>query len=68
MSINRGQMWAADTAISRPEPLQPQAPMLVDLGGFAVTSGGLAHALTVDDAEEIFTPIYAPEGYRHERQ
>jgi hypothetical protein len=63
-----GEIWASDTPISRPEAIRPEAPMLVDLGGFAMTAGGLAHGASADDIEEIFTPTYAPEGYRRERR
>ena len=62
--MTQRDVWSADTAISRPEPIDEGLPPLVDLGGFVMTAGGLAHGLTNADMEEIFTPIYAPEGFR----
>lgn len=56
-------MWASDAPVSQPEPIDPERPVLVDLGGIGFTSGGLAHGLSNTDLEEIFTPRYAPEGY-----
>lgn len=56
--------WASDTPVSQPEPMENSLPMLVDFGGVGMTSGGLAHSLTQADIEDVFTPFYAPEGYR----
>jgi hypothetical protein len=56
-------VWASDTSVSKPEPAASDQPALVDLGGFAMTAGGLAHNLTASDVEDIFTPMYAPEGW-----
>lgn len=56
-------MWASDTSVSRPEPVTQALPVLVDMGGFAMTAGGLVHNITRDDIEDIFLPVYAPEGF-----
>lgn len=55
--------WATDTPISHPEPPSKEQPILVGFGGIGFTSGGFAHDLTEAQLEEIFTPMYAPEGF-----
>lgn len=57
------ELWATDTAVSRPEPMDPDAPVVVNFGGIGFTTGGMAHNLTQADVEDIFTPYYAPEGF-----
>lgn len=54
--------WASDVPVSKPVPPDPDQPVLVDLGGFGYTTGGISHNLTDGDLEAIFTPLYAPEG------
>ena len=60
----RKDVWSADTQVSRPDPVDTlNYPVLVEMGGFAMTAGGLVHNLSRDDSEEIFAPTYAPEGF-----
>lgn len=53
--------WSSDVEVSQPIPPEGRE-VLVDLGGFGFTSGGIAHNLTEAEREAIFTPTYAPEG------
>jgi hypothetical protein len=50
--------WASDVRVS--QPIAPDNAVLRDLGGFAFTSGGLAHGITEGDIEELFLPTYSP--------
>ncbi|MDX1409163.1 MAG: hypothetical protein R3330_13545, partial [Saprospiraceae bacterium] len=56
--------WAADTDISQPVPPDDETPVLVDFQGFGFTMNGIAHNLSEADAEDLFYPSYAPEGYQ----
>lgn len=55
-----GDAWAADVPVSQPEPLGKRPAMVTFEGGFVFTTGGIAHDLTPTQAEEVFTPTYAP--------
>lgn len=53
--------WGSDTAISMPEPSKD--PILVDLdGGFGMTTGGIAHNMSEEQAAALAKPDYAPAG------
>ena len=54
--------WAADVKVSMPPGVDAKMPVLVDLGGFGFTAGGLAHNVTDADVEFLSTPFYAPDG------
>jgi len=54
------QTWSADVEVSKPRP-PTDRPVLVDMGGFGFTTGGLAHNLTEEIIEETYSPSYAPE-------
>lgn len=54
--------WASDVKISMPVPPKVDQPVLIDLGGFGFTAGGLAHNVSKADVEEIFTPFFTPDG------
>lgn len=56
-----GEFWGADTAISMPLP--PAEKVAVDFDGFGFTVNGVAHNITVSEAEELVTPIFAPSDY-----
>lgn len=58
----RGNTWASDVPVSMPQPYSPDMPVLVNLGGFGFTEGGIAHYLSQADADEMATPFFAPEG------
>lgn len=51
--------WGSDVPIS--QPLAPDEDVLVDFGGFGFSTRGMVHNLSDSDAEEMFTPTYAPE-------
>jgi hypothetical protein len=53
------EVWGSDVPISMPEP--PTRPIMVDFGGFGMTTGGITHKITDSDIEELFTPFFAPE-------
>lgn len=59
--------WSTDTFISQPLPASKEMPVLVSFGGFGFTSGGIAHDVTEAQVEEIFTPMFAPEGFNYGR-
>lgn len=59
-------VWASDGEVSKPEPLDPAMPARVRFGGFAFTAAGMAFDLDAGEVEEIFTPTFAPEGYRQD--
>ncbi len=54
--------WASDVKVSMPKPVDAKQPVLVDLGGFGFTAGGLTHNLTDSDVDYLSTPFFAPEG------
>jgi hypothetical protein len=53
------EVWGSDVPISMPEP--PRRPIMVNFGGFGMTTGGIAHNITEADIEEMFTPFFGPE-------
>lgn len=55
-----GETWAADTPVSRPEPLGERPSLMSFEGGFCFTTGGMAFDLDETQVEEVFTPTYAP--------
>jgi hypothetical protein len=58
-----GTLWGSDTAISMPEAARADQPILVDLdSGFGMTSGGIAHNLTEEQAELLSKPSFSPQG------
>lgn len=57
--MDRGA-WGSDAPISMPATPTEDQPVMVDLGGFAFTTGGLAHNLTQADREALLVPDYAP--------
>lgn len=59
--IIRDDAWAADVQVSQPIP--PDREIVVDFGGFALTTGGIAHDLTEENLEAILIPTFSPEGY-----
>lgn len=50
--------WLTDTIPSLPNP--PPRPIMVSLGGFIFTTGGIAHNVTSVDKEEIISAINKP--------
>ena len=62
MKRSEHDAWAADTAISRPDP--PSVPVMVDFDGFGFTMNGMAHNLSSGEIEELVIPTFAPEGYQ----
>lgn len=57
----QGNYWASDVSISMPRP--QELPVLLDLGGYAFTAGGITLNITESEVEEVFTaPFFAPEG------
>lgn len=54
--------WASDVPVSMPQPYRPDMPVLVDMGGFGFTEGGIAHNLSAADAEAMALPFFAPDG------
>lgn len=54
--------WSADVPISRPV-VEQQRAVVIDFGGFGFTSGGITHNISDVEAEAIFLPTFAPEGY-----
>jgi hypothetical protein len=50
--------WLTDTIPSLPNP--PPRPIVVSLGGFVFTTGGIAHNVTSVDKEEIIAAINKP--------
>lgn len=61
--MNTSDYWGTDTPISMPVPSEERPP-LVNLGGFGFSTGGITHDLTEEDREEMFSPFFAPEGFR----
>ena len=55
-----GETWAADVSVSQPEPLGERPALFSFDGGFCFTTGGIAHDLNEAQAQEVFTPTYAP--------
>jgi hypothetical protein len=56
--------WGSDVAVSKPEA--PSRPILRDMGGFGFTSGGIAHNITEEQVEEIFSPTFTPPPTRED--
>jgi hypothetical protein len=56
----RDDKWGADTPISMPVAPDDLQPCRVDLGGFGFTTGGLCHAITDSEREEVMAPYFAP--------
>lgn len=54
--------WASDVKVSMPQGVDANKPVLVDLGGFGFTAGGLAHNLSEADVEFLSTPFFSPDG------
>ncbi len=50
--------WASDAAPSAPVP--PARQRLVSMGGFCFTDGGIAHDISVVDAEAFRRPPIGP--------
>jgi hypothetical protein len=59
MPAERQSPWGADTPVSMPVA-SPDYPVLVDVGGFGVTTAGLVHNLTAADVEAMLTPFFGP--------
>jgi hypothetical protein len=55
-------VWASDGIVSQPEPVTDDHPTLVVFGGIGFRAGGLAHDISEADREEMFSPVFAPEG------
>lgn len=62
MAIVNEQDWASDVRVSQPVPAS--RPLVVDFGGFSFTTGGLAHNISAEESENLFTPTYAPANFR----
>lgn len=60
-NLTKTNPWSSDVPISRPVPYNEAQPVMVDLGGFGFTTGGLVVNLSEADDEAIFTPFYAPQ-------
>jgi hypothetical protein len=56
--------WAANTEISQPQGMDPDQPVMVDMGGFGFTTGGITHNITDAERQDLFSPFYAPQGDR----
>lgn len=54
-------IWGSDAPVSMPEPLDPDTPGLVPMGGFVFTEWGLRFDLSEADHEVLRTPTYAPQ-------
>lgn len=57
--------WSADIPISRPV-VEQERSVAVDFGGFGFTTGGITHNLSEVEAEAIFLPTFAPQGFINE--
>jgi len=57
MNSNVSDAWGTDTPISMPVP--PEKGVLVDMGSYVFTRGGLAHNLNHVDWEN-YLPVYLP--------
>jgi hypothetical protein len=53
-------LWGTDVPISMPEPMNQDQPIYVDMGGFGMTTGGIAHNFTTADLEVYTTPTFLP--------
>ena len=60
--LTKVNTWSADVAISRPVPYSEAQPVLVDMGGFGFTTGGIAVNLSEDEEDAAFGPYFAPQG------
>ena len=56
--------WGSDVPVSQPEPAASVLPILVDFGGVGMTAGGVTSTVTTSDIDDVFMPMFAPEGYR----
>lgn len=61
---DRVRPWMTDTPVSKPGPVRAEQPVLVDFGGVGMSAGGLTSSLTEGEIEDVFFPVYAPQGYR----
>lgn len=57
--------WSSDTPISRPV-VETERSVVIDFGGFGFTTGGITHNISDVEAEAIFLPTFAPEGFINE--
>jgi hypothetical protein len=58
-----GYAWGSDVPISMPEAPSKEQPIMVTFeDGFGMTTGGIAHAVTESQVEQMATPFYAPAG------
>mgnify|MGYP006352157335 CR=1 FL=1 len=57
-----GSAWGSDVPVSQPSPLDDPDLAQVQFGGFCFTPSGIAHAVTQADLDQIYAPMFAPEG------
>jgi len=57
--------WSSDVPISRPV-VEEERVVVIDFGGFGFTTGGITNNISDVEAEAIFLPTFAPEGYAGE--
>jgi hypothetical protein len=53
--------WKSNVPISMPQPVDPNVPVLVDMGGFGFTANGLCHNITSTEVEDVLSPLLLPE-------
>lgn len=60
--LTKNNVWSSDVPVSRPVPYEERMPVLVDMGGFGFTAGGIVVNVSEAEEEENFSPHFAPEG------
>lgn len=58
---DRVDNWGSDVPIS--EPIPSGNEVKVDFEGFGFTMGGMTYAVSQEEIEEMFRPIFRPEGF-----
>jgi hypothetical protein len=51
-------VWGADCRVSMPLP--PAEPIVVDMGGFAMTQYRMVHSINQATYQALSVPVYAP--------
>lgn len=60
----KARPWMSDVPVSKPDPVNIALPVLVDFGGVGMNAAGLTTTLTQGEVEDVFMPVYAPQGFR----
>lgn len=53
--------WGSDVPISEPVPNEQE--IKVDFEGFGFTMGGVTFVASQDELNDLFRPVFSPEGY-----